>query len=89
MSFVAFGMILFVLIKSALGATQIAAISLIAGGTLSNVIDRLLHDGRVLDFINIVIAPLHLMIFNLADAAIAAGGVILAISTIRRLVSVL
>ncbi len=79
------GPIVFLLIKSGLTTTQITAGSLIAGGTLSNVIDRLLHDGRVLDFINIVMTPLHLMIFNLADVAIALGIIMLLYLALRRL----
>jgi signal peptidase II len=78
-------LIAFMLVKPGLKPAQAVAGSLIAGGTLSNVIDRLLHEGRVLDFINIVITPLHLMIFNLADAAIGLGAVILLFLVLRRL----
>jgi signal peptidase II len=69
-----------------LKATQVIAGSLIAGGALSNVIDRLLHEGRVLDFINIAIAPLNVMIFNFADVAIALGTIMFTIASIRRLI---
>ncbi|MBA2491188.1 MAG: signal peptidase II [Gammaproteobacteria bacterium] len=79
------GLIVFLLTKSGLTATQITAGSLIAGGTLSNVIDRLLHDGRALDFVNIVMTPLHLMLFNLADVAIALGIIMLLYLALRRL----
>ena len=64
---------------------RVVALALIAGGTLSNVIDRLSHDGCVLDFIHVMIAPLDLMIFNFADVAIALGASILAVSTLRAL----
>jgi signal peptidase II len=79
------GLIAVALVKPGLGLAHLVALSLIAGGTLSNVIDRLLHDGRALDFINIVSAPLHWMIFNLADVAIALGAVVLVILLGRRL----
>ncbi|MGH8503484.1 MAG: signal peptidase II [Gammaproteobacteria bacterium] len=81
----AVGLIGFMLIKAAIRPAQLMAGALIAGGTLSNVFDRLLHDGRALDFINIVATPLHLMIFNLADLAIALGAVLPAISSLHRL----
>jgi signal peptidase II len=80
----AVGLIVFMLVRPGLRQAQIIAGSLIAGGSLSNVIDRLLHEGRVLDFINIVITPLHLMIFNLADVAIALGAAILLLLTVRQ-----
>jgi len=58
---------------------------LIAGGALSNVIDRLSHDGHVLDFIHVMIAPLDLMIFNFADFTIGLGAIILTTSKLRAL----
>ncbi len=78
------GLIVFILVRPGLKPMQVIAGSLIAGGSLSNIIDRLLHDGRVLDFINIGITPLHLMIFNLADAAIACGAAMLLYSLLSR-----
>jgi signal peptidase II len=77
------GLIIFISIGRLRLAPTIAG-SLIVGGTMSNIIDRLLHDGRVLDFINIVITPLHLMIFNLADVAIGCGVLMLAALAARR-----
>jgi lipoprotein signal peptidase len=47
------------------------------GGAVSNLFDRLL-DGTVTDFINIGISTL-----NLADVAIIAGIVLLAISNVK------
>lgn len=63
-----FGMLGFVLIKPGLSVLSAAALSAIAGGGLSNTIDRLLHGGAVIDFIG-----LHLLIFNLADVIITLG----------------
>lgn len=83
----AIGLIVWLCIKPSLRPVDVIAGSLIGGGTLSNVIDRLLNDGRVLDFINIVMTPLHLMIFNLADVAIALGAAILLYLIPRRLIA--
>jgi signal peptidase II len=44
----------------------------LAGGA-SNLADRFLYDGYVLDFINVGIGPLRTGIFNVADVAIMAG----------------
>lgn len=78
------GLIGFTIIRP-MRPARVVALALIAGGTLSNVIDRLSHDGRVLDFIHVMIAPLDFMIFNFADVAIALGAIILTISTLRAL----
>lgn len=52
---------------------------LIIGGALSNLIDRVRHGGYVVDFISFNIPQLnfHFAIFNIADAAISVGVVLL------------
>ncbi len=52
---------------------------LIIGGALSNLIDRARHGGNVVDFISFNIPQLnfHFDIFNLADAAISIGVILL------------
>jgi signal peptidase II len=52
---------------------------LIIGGALSNLLDRVRHGGYVVDFISFNIPQLnfHFAIFNLADAAISVGVVLL------------
>jgi len=47
--------------------------SLVIGGGASNLIDRLVRDGRVVDFLRIGIGELRTGIFNVADAAIVLG----------------
>lgn len=49
---------------------MVVAIALVIGGRLSNLIDRLLHDGLVVDFLQVGVGPLHTGIFNRADVAI-------------------
>lgn len=46
---------------------------LVAGGGLGNLLDRLLHDGWVTDFVSIGLGPLRTGIFNLADVFILWG----------------
>lgn len=49
------------------------ALTLIVAGSISNVIDRMLNNGRVVDFLNIGIGSLRTGIFNIADVAITVG----------------
>ncbi|MDP5241420.1 signal peptidase II [Uliginosibacterium sp. 31-16] len=53
-------------------ALQPAAFSLIVGGAIGNVIDRLVHE-RVVDFLDFHLAGSHWPAFNLADSAICLG----------------
>lgn len=55
------------------------ALGLIAGGAVSNAIDRLLW-GAVADFFDFHVAGYHWYAFNIADAAITIGVVLLLVS---------
>jgi signal peptidase II len=55
----------------------LVALSLIGGGGLSNLIDRVLHDGAVVDFLNLGVAGLRTGIFNPADVALTLGVLLL------------
>ncbi len=49
------------------------------GGSLGNLVDRLLHQGRVTDFIDLNFWPLHEWpVFNVADSSVVVGVVVLA-----------
>jgi signal peptidase II len=48
-------------------------ISLVIAGGLGNLIDRLTHDGRVVDFMQLRAGPLRTGVFNVADVALMAG----------------
>ena len=61
---------------------QAAALSLILGGALGNVIDRL-HLGYVVDFLDVYYQKWHWPPFNVADSAITVGVAILLITTWR------
>ncbi|MBS1251870.1 MAG: Lipoprotein signal peptidase [Anaerolineales bacterium] len=65
--------LLFVFRNGDLNAGEVIGLSLILGGGASNLIDRILNDGAVIDFLNIGIANLRSGIFNLADVAVFAG----------------
>jgi signal peptidase II len=51
---------------------EATALSLILGGALGNVIDRV-RFGRVIDFIDVYFRTYHWPAFNVADAAISVG----------------
>jgi len=59
------------------------ALSLILGGALGNVIDRLLH-GYVVDFLDFHSAGWHFPAFNIADSAISIGAALLIFDELRR-----
>ena len=47
-------------------------------------IDRLVHDGSVIDFLNLGLGPLRTGIFNIADVAITGGVVLLWTASFRK-----
>jgi len=53
------------------------ALAMLAGGGVSNLIDRIVNDGRVTDFLNLGVGPLRTGIFNVADMAILCGALLL------------
>jgi signal peptidase II len=60
-----------------LGFWRFTALALVAGGGISNLIDRLIYAGRVTDFLNVGIGSFRSGIFNLADMAILFGALLL------------
>lgn len=67
--------------RSLTGPMAWAAVGLVLGGAVGNLVDRLLrhHGGAVIDFIDLQWWP----IFNVADSAIVVGGVLLAVAASR------
>jgi signal peptidase II len=60
-----------------LTAWKLFAFSLIFAGGLGNIIDRLMFDRHVTDFMNVGIGSLRTGIFNVADMCVTAGVIIL------------
>lgn len=52
---------------------SLCALALIVAGGVGNLIDRVMWDGVVIDFLNLGIGPLRTGVFNVADMAITAG----------------
>ncbi len=59
------------------------ALSLILGGALGNVLDRIWH-GYVVDFIQVHYAGWYFPAFNVADSAITIGAILLILDELRR-----
>ncbi|MBK5968638.1 signal peptidase II [Thiorhodovibrio winogradskyi] len=59
-----------------------AALALLIGGAVGNLIDRL-RTGRVVDFIDVYYGDWHWPAFNIADSAITIGVALLLIETLR------
>jgi signal peptidase II len=60
------------------------AAALIAGGGFGNLIDRLLYDGAVIDFLNVGVGPIRTAVFNLADIAVLTGAALLLFRHLRK-----
>jgi len=59
-------------------------LAMMVGGGLSNWFDRVVNDGRVVDFMNLGIGSLRTGIFNVADVAIMAGAAVLVFGSSER-----
>lgn len=71
------GTALWALRSRRLTSLQIAGAALVAGGGLSNLVDRMTQGGTVTDFLNVGIGPVRTGIFNCADVALMFGIAIL------------
>lgn len=67
------GIVIFTATSAKLNSGQVAGYAMIAGGGLSNWLDRARNDGSVVDFMNMGIGRLRTGVFNVADLAILAG----------------
>ncbi|MHB1099829.1 MAG: signal peptidase II [Burkholderiales bacterium] len=59
------------------------ALSLVLGGALGNLVDRV-RIGHVVDFLDFHLAEHHFPAFNLADSAITLGAALLILDNLRR-----
>jgi signal peptidase II len=60
-------------------------LSLLAGGGAGNLMDRILNNGAVTDFVRLGIGPFRTGIFNLADVAIVMGVAMLLLWSAREM----
>lgn len=62
---------------------RLCAISLICGGALGNLLDRIRSVQGVVDFVDVGVGDLRWPVFNVADMAVTTGAVFLALSLWR------
>lgn len=72
-----------VVIRSSRERLVVAALSLVAGGAIGNLVDRL-RFGEVVDFIEWHYRAFHWPTFNIADSAISAGVALLVLDLFLR-----
>lgn len=77
-SFVAIGIVTFLLLKS---KENVLGLSFILGGAIGNLIDRL-RLGHVTDFLDVFVGTWHWPSFNVADSFLSIGIVLMIISMI-------
>lgn len=75
--------IAFMLIRHPEQKRQGLALSLILGGAIGNVIDRIAH-GAVVDFLDVYVGVYHWPAFNVADAAITLGAILMVWDALRK-----
>ena len=67
------GLFFYIFLNREFNRKHIFAFALILGGGCSNLIDRVLNNGRVVDFMNMGIGSLRTGVFNVADVTIMLG----------------
>lgn len=78
------GMLLLVIKRRAGDQTQLLGMALLAGGGTGNLIDRIVNDGRVVDFVSLGVGSWRTGILNVADVAVFAGALLLLFALIRK-----
>jgi signal peptidase II len=73
----------FALFSKSASPSAIVAFALLIAGGMGNLMDRLMYDGYVVDFINVGLGPLRTGIFNVADIAVTLGLLILMLRTLH------
>jgi len=62
---------------------RLAAIALICGGAVGNLVDRIRWERGVVDFLDVGFGSVRWPVFNVADMAVTAGALLLALSLWR------
>lgn len=71
------GILLYTLVHRTNDRGQVIALSLLTAGGLGNLLDRILRDGVVVDFLSVGIGEVRTAVFNVADAVVFAGVLLL------------
>jgi signal peptidase II len=79
-SFLVAVLLAYAVMKRDIGRASILALALIVGGGVGNLIDRIVNDGGVIDFLYVGVGPVRTGIFNVADMAVMLGTLMLVLS---------
>jgi signal peptidase II len=74
----------YVVCSQRLTSASAVALTLFLSGGASNLYDRVINNGAVIDFLNMGVGSVRTGIFNVADVAIVAGGVLFALANRKR-----
>ena len=77
------GAVVYLLRSQSLDRGSMIALSLMIGGGIGNLIDRVSH-GSVTDFMHLGLGPVQTGVFNVADMAISGGTIFLLLSSFRK-----
>jgi len=78
------GLLVWTICSRSLSLIGVAALSLLLGGGISNLYDRVFNNGIVVDFLNLGLGDLRTGIFNVADVSISTGVAMLITGEIAR-----
>ena len=66
-----------------MGRTAVVGLALVVGGAVGNLLDRLISDRGVVDFIDIGVGSTRFYVFNIADVGVTVGAVLLGYALLR------
>jgi signal peptidase II len=78
------GLLIYALRTKVIDRLNVIALGLIFAGGASNLGDRIVYGGYVVDFVQVGVGPLRTGVFNIADMAIMAGAFLLLIDAFRK-----
>jgi signal peptidase II len=78
------GVLIYAVFSRAVDRAGLVALALIFAGGASNLGDRMVYGGYVVDFVQMGIGPLRTGVFNIADMAIMAGALLLLLDAFRK-----
>jgi signal peptidase II len=78
------GLLVYALRTKVMDRINLVALALIFAGGASNLGDRIVYGGYVVDFVQMGFGPVRTGVFNIADMAIMAGAILLLIDAFRK-----
>lgn len=79
------GLLIYALRTKLMDRNSVIALALIFAGGISNLGDRIVYGGYVVDFVQMGVGPVRTGVFNIADMAIMGGTFWLLIDSIRQM----